>query len=83
MTTLFKNAKCPRCKEDYLLVTLNKKSNELYLSCSECEASWLHPDDVADPHKMFVDLSIAAEDPSYSDLERAGWLKYVTGTIEN
>jgi transcription elongation factor Elf1 len=83
MTTFFKTVICPRCKEDYLLVTLDKATDKLYLSCSECEASWSHPDDVENTEKMFVDLDIDAADPNANDLNRFNWMKYVSGTFEN
>jgi transcription elongation factor Elf1 len=82
MTTLYKTVNCPSCNQDYLYITLNKTTKQLYLSCSECEASWNHPDDVSDDKKMFVDLTIDATDPSQNDVIRAGWVKYVTGTLE-
>jgi hypothetical protein len=83
MTTFFKTVICPRCKEDYLLVALNRTDDKLYLSCSECEASWHHPDEVKNPEKMFVNLDIDAADPSISDLNRFNWMEYVSGTFEN
>ena len=73
---------CPRCNEDYLLITLDKATSKLYLSCSECEASWNHPDDVINPNKMFVDLNIDATDPTLNDLIKSDWMKYVSGTLE-
>jgi transcription elongation factor Elf1 len=83
MTTLFKTVKCPRCNEDYLLITMNNDAGKLYLSCSECEASWNHPDEVIFPEKMFVNLDIDASDPSINDIRAANWLGYVSGTLES
>ena len=60
MTTLFKTVLCPRCNEDYLLITQYADTKELYLSCSECEASWRRPEDINDSSKMFVDPDIDA-----------------------
>lgn len=81
MTTLYKSLKCTRCGEDDLIITLNNDTKQLYLNCGECEASWLHPDEVSDTQKMFVDLTIDATEPSLEDITKAGWDKYVTGTI--
>lgn len=81
MTTLYKTITCTRCNEDDLVITLNKDSNSLYLNCGGCEASWLRPDEVGDDQKMFIDLSINAADPTLEDIVKAGWDKYVTGTI--
>ena len=66
-----------------MLITLNEDTKKLYLSCSECEASWPHPVAVNDPEKMFIDLSINASDPSLEDIENQGWEQYVSGTFES
>lgn len=82
MTTFYKTVICPRCKEDYLLITLNKETRNLYLSCSECEASWNQPEEVGDSQKMFVNLEIDATDPTLEDIKFFGWEKYISGTLE-
>jgi transcription elongation factor Elf1 len=81
MATLYKSLKCPRCGEDDLIITLNKGADRLYLNCGECEASWNHPDEVVDTHKMFIDLTIDATEPSFEDIKKFAWNQYVTGTI--
>ena len=83
MTTLFKTVLCPRCNEDYLLITQYADTKELYLSCSECEASWRHPEDINDSSKMFVDLDIDATDPTLADIKAFGWERYISGTLES
>lgn len=83
MTTLFKTTLCPRCNEDYLLITLNEDTKDLYLSCSECEASWKRPEDVNDPSKMFVNPDINASDPTLEDVRKHGWERYISGTLQS
>ncbi len=78
MRTLYKTVCCPRCKEDYLYISLNKSTGKLYLNCCECEASWHHPDDVGDTSKMFVDVDIDGVDPTKEEIEKFGWSQYIT-----
>jgi transcription elongation factor Elf1 len=81
MATVYKPVKCLRCSEDDLIITFNTGTDKLYLNCGECEASWHHPDEVADMSKMFIDLTIDATEASLEDITKFGWNKYVTGTV--
>ena len=83
MTVFFRTVLCPHCSQDYLLVTRNDDTKKLYLSCSECEASWNHPRDVSDPSRMFVQPDIDATDPSLEEIRDYGWEEYISGTLES
>ena len=82
MTTLYKTIICPRCKEDYLFITMNNDTRQLYLRCSECMASWYSIENAKNNTDMFIDPNIDASDPTADEIKKYGWGEIVSGEVD-
>ena len=82
MTILYRTIIFPRCKENYLLIAINKEIDRLYLCCSECMAAWNNIEDAKNNKNMFVDSEENSTDATADDIKRHDWKTIVSGEIK-
>ncbi len=84
MTIYFYSHACPRCRQDRLVMQVDPRDGRLFLHCGECEMCWWHPSDVHRKGAGFLSLTedFESENPTWGQVEEAGWAAYVLGRSE-
>jgi hypothetical protein len=80
--TCFWMRTCVNCGGQGRLFIMKDLSNHsLYLHCEECECGWRDPEKTRDLESAFLTLdeNFESEPATMTDIEEAGWRRYVGG----
>ena len=72
----FKVVWCPVCNQGWVEIVKDKKTNELFLCCSECETEWLNPEEIksgSGTHGKFGQTMA----PRIEEIKLLNWHRYI------
>lgn len=67
---------CPVCSQGWVEIVKDKASGTLFVTCSECEAEWLSPEEIGRPNAGSRNKFGQIVAPTEAEIDAKGWRKF-------